>query len=246
MDSTGTKATHGGGIRVWDLPVRVFHWLLVLLLVGLWYTGAIGGVSLSYNGTIAGRDVMVFWGNMDIHMILGQAVLVLVGFRVLWGLVGSSTARFTAFVRGPRAVVAYVRALVRGDLPATVGHNPGGALVIVAMLGLLLVQGGLGLFANDDIFSQGPLASHVDKATSDQLTGLHRQVFPLLLALVVAHVAAILYYLARGKNLVRPMVTGRKPPDTLPPGATPPRLAPTWRALPVLAVAAAVVWWVVT
>ncbi|MGC2856906.1 cytochrome b/b6 domain-containing protein [Novispirillum sp. DQ9] len=235
-----------GWVRVWDLPTRLFHWTLVLLLILLWVSGEIGGLGLSYQGEVLGMPVNLLLGNMDIHMLLGQAVLALVLFRLIWGVVGSSTARFAGFVRGPRSLMAYVAAVARGEVPATTGHNPAGAVVILAMLTLLLVQGGLGLFANDDIFSEGPLAARVGKATSDALTVWHGQVFTVLLAVVALHVAAALYYLARGKNLIRPMVTGRKPADTVPPGDPEPRLASPWLALPVLAVAVAIVWAVVT
>jgi cytochrome b len=184
-------------------------------------------------------------GNMDLHMLFGQAVLALVLFRLMWGFVGSSTARFSSFVRGPRPVMEYVRAILRGQVPSTTGHNPAGAVVILVMLGLLLIQGSLGLFGNDDIFSQGPLAAKVSKATSDWLTVLHGQVFTLLLAVVAVHVAAALYYLVRGKNLIRPMITGRKPLGGVT-GDAAPRLVSPWRAVPVLAVAIGVVWAVVT
>lgn len=243
MSTSTTSRT--GWTRVWDLPTRLFHWTLVLLLVLLWVSGEIGGLSLSHQGEILGLKVSIFLGNMDIHMLLGQAVLVLVLFRLMWGVVGSSTARFTSFVRGPRSFLAYVAAVARGEVPATTGHNPAGAVVILVMLALLLVQGGLGLFANDDIFSQGPLADTVSKATSDTLTGLHGVVFTLILAVVALHVAAALYYLVRGKNLIRPMVTGRKPADLLAAGEPEPRMASPWLALPVLAAAVGIVWLVV-
>lgn len=233
-------------LRVWDLPTRLFHWGLVILLVLLFISGRFGGLSLVIDQEVLGYRVNVFMGNMDIHMLLGQTVLALVLFRLMWGFVGSSTARFSTFVRGPRSVGAYVRAVARGETPATTGHNPAGAVVILLMLGLLLVLGGLGLFGNDDIFSQGPLAGKVSKETSDRLTVLHSDVFHILLAVVVVHILAALYYLVRGKNLIRPMVTGRKQAEGVPAGEPAPVLVSPWRALPVLAVAAAVVWVVVT
>ncbi len=233
-------------LRVWDLPTRLFHWTLVVLLAALFVSGQFGGLSLVVDRQVLGMEVTIFLGNMDVHMLLGQAVLALVLFRLMWGVVGSSTARFTSFVRGPRPLMAYVGAILRGEVPATTGHNPAGALVILGMLGLLLVQGGLGLFGNDDIFSQGPLADKVGKDTSDRLTVLHGQVFLVLAGVVAVHIAAAFYYLVRGKNLIRPMVTGRKGADSLPPDAEPPRLVSPWRAVPVLAVAVAVVWVVVT
>ncbi|MFA7428950.1 MAG: cytochrome b/b6 domain-containing protein [Rhodospirillaceae bacterium] len=231
-------------LRVWDLPIRLFHWTLVILLVLLWVSGQFGVLSLVVDQEILGIKVNVFMGNMDLHMLLGQAVLALVLFRLMWGFVGSSTARFSSFVRGPRPVMEYVRSILRGDMPMTTGHNPAGALIILVMLGLLLFQGSLGLFGNDDIFSQGPLAAKVSKATSDRLTVVHGQVFYILLAVVAVHIAAALYYLVRGKNLIRPMITGRKAADGV--HADAPRLVSPWRAIPVLAVAVGVVWAVVT
>lgn len=243
--ATSRTTSRTGSVRVWDLPTRLFHWTLVLLLALLWFSGEVGGLSLTYQGEILGLPVSVFMGNMDVHMLLGQGVLVLVLFRLMWGVVGSSTARFSSFVRGPRSFLAYVGAVARGEVPATTGHNPAGALVILAMLALLLVQGGLGLFANDDIFSQGPLAAKVSKATSDALTGWHGLVFNAILTVVVLHIGAAVYYLVRGKNLIRPMVTGRKPAELMAAGDPAPRMASPWLALPVLAVAVGIVWLVV-
>lgn len=244
--ASSSTAARSASVRVWDLPTRLFHWSLVLCIALLWFSGEVGGLSLSYQGEVFGQSVSIFMGNMDVHMLLGQAVLTLALFRLLWGLVGSSTARFANFVRGPRSLFAYLSAVVRGEVPATTGHNPAGALVILAMLALLLVQGGLGLFANDDIFSQGPLADRVSKATSDALTGLHGLFFDAIVAVVVLHIGAAVYYLVRGKNLIRPMVTGRKPAELLADGDGEPRMASPWLALPVLAVAAGIVWAVVT
>lgn len=230
-------------VAVWDIPTRLFHWLLAGLIGLLWLSGEVGGLSvnapLPWGGTL-------FLGNMDIHMLLGEAVLILVVYRILWGLVGSSTARFGHFVRGPRAILAYVAAVARGETPLFTGHNPAGAVMIVVMLLALAVQAGLGLFANDDIFSEGPLAHLVDKDLSDTLTGLHGALFNGLVALVAVHVAAALYYGVRGKNLVRPMVTGRKPRQHLPPGAEGVRFVSPWRALVLLGVAGALVRAVVT
>lgn len=230
-------------IAVWDAPTRLFHWILVLLVALLWYSGEVGGLSvntpLPWGGTL-------FMGNMDVHMLLGEAVLTLVLFRILWGLAGSSTARFSEFVRGPKPVGAYLAAVARGETPLFTGHNPAGAAMILALLAVLAAQAGLGLFANDDIFSEGPLAKLVSKDTSDSLTGLHGALFNVLLALVALHVAAALYYVVRGKNLVRPMLTGRKPRYHLPADAPPVRFVSPWLALVFFALAWAAVWALVT
>jgi len=242
-DPNRSSAPSPQDVAVWDAPTRLFHWVLVLLIGLLWLSGEIGGLAINtplpWGGTL-------FLGNMDLHMLLGEAVLALVLFRVLWGLVGSSTARFSEFVRGPAPVGAYLRAVTRGETPLFTGHNPAGALMILALLAVLATQAGLGLFANDDIFSEGPLAHLVSKETSDSLTGLHGAVFNVLLALVALHVAAALYYVIRGKNLVRPMLTGRKPRAQLPADAQPVRFASPLLALALLAVSGAAVWALVT
>ena len=177
-------------IKVWDLPIRIFHWSLVITLCVSAYTGLTGGFT-----------------EMDIHMQSGMVALALVAFRIGWGVLGSHYARFTQFVRGPRAVLQSIRAPV--DAP---GHSPLGALSIVALLVSLLVQISTGLFANDDIFTEGPLASWVTYETSRQLTAIHETNIWILGGLIALHLSAISYYeLRRGKRLILAMVTGRQP-----------------------------------
>ena len=210
-------------VTVWDLPTRLFHWSLVILIGLAWYFGETGAMR---------------W-----HMLCGQTILVLVLFRLCWGFLGSQTARFSDFVKGPGAALSYGRALLSGRSPAVVGHNPLGGLMVVALLLFILIQASTGLFANDDIFSEGPLADQVSKATSDQLTKLHKANFIVVGVLVLLHIAAALFYLLVKKdNLIRPMVTGRK---LLDPAQAPGLRHPLW-ALVVLAVAAALVWQLVT
>ncbi len=180
-------------IRIWDLPTRIVHWLLVIHIPILWWT--------------AEQELI------EQHMLAGQVVLGLLIFRLIWGFFGSSTARFSSFVRGPRAIADYLA----GRSEYRIGHNPLGALSVVAMLGLLLVQVGLGLFASDeDGLYSGPLAHLVSVDLSEQLTELHELAFWLLLAVIALHVAAILFYLAvKRDNLLAPMVVGtREAPDT--------------------------------
>jgi cytochrome b len=226
-------------VAVWDLPVRLFHWGLVVLLALLWLTGEIGGLDLDLPLPGGG----IFLANMDLHMLLGQTVLALVIFRVLWGLVGSTTARFATFVRGPAAVMAYLKAIAHGQLPQATSHNPAGALMVLLLLGLLIAQTGTGLFASDDIFSQGPLAHLVSSDTSALLTRIHGLLFYLLLAASAIHVAAVIYYLLRGKNLIGAMITGRKPASSISPeDPTPVRMASPWLALLLLMLAGLAVW----
>lgn len=175
-------------IRIWDLPLRLFHWMLALAVTGAMISGQIGG------------NLMIWHGRLGI-LIAG-----LLGFRLAWGLVGSTHARFASFVRGPGAIIAYLRGEWRG-----LGHNPLGALSVLGMLTALGLQTAGGLFGNDDIAFQGPLYALVSKDTSDWLSGLHRKGFWLILLLVLTHLGAIVFYLrVHRDNLVRPMITGRK------------------------------------
>lgn len=211
-------------IPVWDLPVRLFHWLLVLLLGCSWVTGEME------------------W--MDWHFYSGYAVLVLVLFRILWGFAGSAPARFADFVRGPAAILAYLRTLPARRAGVFAGHNPLGGLSVLLILLCVLLQALTGLFANDDVLYEGPLYRHVSKALSDTLTTVHKWNFEVLLVLAAVHVAAIVYYFAwKSENLVKPMVTGRK---RLPAGTARPQMASAWRALVLFLACAAAVAFVVT
>jgi cytochrome b len=217
----GNERQGGIDVPVWDLPVRLFHWLLVALLGFSWWSAENG--------------------HMDWHMRSGYAVLALVLFRIVWGFVGSTTARFVDFVRGPAEVLAHLRQLLARDAPPHVGHNPLGGLSVVLMLAVVMVQAASGLFASDDILTEGPLYRYVSGATAEWLTSIHRANFDLLLALVVIHVAAIAFYrLYTRQDLVAPMVTGRK---RLAAGTPIPRLgmrSPLLAALVLVACAAVV------
>lgn len=176
-------------IRLWDLPTRLFHWSLVLAVAGAMVTIKLGS------------DWMAW------HERFGLLVVGLLTFRVIWGLVGSTYARFAHFVRGPGAIRAYLRGQWQG-----VGHNPLGALSVLALLGLFGFQAVTGLFANDDIAFNGPLYRLVSSDWSDTLSGWHRQTEWFLYALVALHVLAVVFYTRVKKdNLVKPMITGRKP-----------------------------------
>jgi cytochrome b len=215
-------------VRIWDLPVRLVHWALVVLLAFSWWSAE--------------------QGHMDWHMRSGYALLTLVLFRVVWGFVGSTHARFADFVTGPRALAAHLRALPSRDSPAHAGHNPLGGLSVVLMLAAVLVQVCTGLFASDDILVEGPLYRHVSGATSEWLTAVHDANFDLLLVLVAVHVAAIVFYrVFKRQDLIGPMLSGRK---RLPRGSAPDaahvRTAGPVRALAVLASCAGAVWLLVT
>jgi cytochrome b len=177
--------------RVWDLPVRLVHWLLVLGIAGSYATHKLGVEYFRY------------------HLWCGYLVMVLVPFRILWGFVGTRHARFTSFVRGPRATLAYLRGAGR---PATPGHNPLGAWMVVFLLAALLAQGVTGLFANDEIFNTGPLYGYVSDGTSLTLTSWHRCLFEWIEVAVALHLLAVLgHRLLAGHDLIGPMFSGRKP-----------------------------------
>lgn len=185
------KVADGGvltRVRVWDLPLRLFHWSLVAAVSVAIVSGEIGG------------DLM------DIHAKAGLTILALLAFRLVWGCIGSTHARFLNFVPTAASLRAYLRGRWHGH-----GHSPLGALAVLALLALLAAQAGTGLFGSDDIAFTGPLYGWVEEALALRLTGMHRQLANVLLALVALHIAAILVYLLVKKvNLVKPMLTGWK------------------------------------
>lgn len=175
-------------IRVWDLPTRLFHWSLVAAVTVAVITGELGGDWMEWHGRA------------------GLAIVGLVTFRLVWGFVGSTHARFLNFAPSASRLRAYLRGRWKGH-----GHNPLGALSVFALLALLGAQAATGLFGNDDIAFNGPLAALVDEALSTRLTGWHQKLAYLLLTVMALHIAAILVYLGLKKdNLVKPMVTGWK------------------------------------
>lgn len=220
---TATREKHRRELRVWDLPIRLFHWALV---------AAVAVAILS-----AELDVLA------VHMLAGETVLVLVLFRLVWGVVGSQTARFAEFVKGPEAIRDYLkRSRAGGEAAFTLGHNPLGALMVIALLLMLLVQAGSGLFTSDDILVDGPLVPLASGATVGLLSSLHRLLANGIFVLIGLHVVAVLFYLLVKKdNLIRPMLTGRK---SLPARlvVTEPRRASAALALAILAGSAGLVF----
>ncbi len=214
------------GYKVWDLPVRLFHWSLVGLVCLSVYTGLTGGLT-----------------EMDLHMKSGVAILSLVVFRIVWGTVGGTHARFGDFIKGPGAVAEHIgKELLSGAPSQSIGHNPLGGWMVVFLLALLLFLAGTGLFANDDIFTEGPLAAKVAKATSDRLTTFHHWAGNILFGLVGLHVLAVFgYLLIKKENLIRPMVTGRKPIQQ---GVSEGRYGSPFLALPIWGgIAGLLAWW---
>ena len=215
-------------VRVWDLPTRLFHWVLALAAVGSVISAKIGGAAMVW------------------HFRFGFVVFTLLAFRLLWGLVGGRWSRFASFIYAPATVLRYLRGQVRAGEHLEVGHNPLGSFSVFALLALLAVQVGTGLVADDEIANLGPLNRFVSGATALGATAWHKRWGQgLILVLVVLHVGAILYYLWRKRiNLVRPMVSGDKP---LPAGtpASADGLPQRLLALLLLALCAGMVSWVV-
>jgi cytochrome b len=179
-------------VNVWDIPTRLTHWLLVVLLGFSWWS--------------ANAD-QLGW-----HRYSGYAILTLVLFRVYWGFVGSSTARFREFARGPIAVARYARSLFARKSVVAIGHNPMGGWSVLLLLALLLMQVGLGLFAVDvDGIESGPLAQWVSFETGRAAAKLHHRVFNVLLTFAALHIMAVLYYqLFKRHALISAMFSGVK------------------------------------
>ena len=212
-------------LRIWDGPTRVMHWLLVVLIAVCWWTGI--------------QDQLQW------HLYAGYAILWIVLLRLYWGFVGSSTARFAHFVRGPRHMLDYARTLHHRDSAHSYGHNPLGAISVLVMLGVVLAVVGLGLFAVDvDGLYSGPLSSFVSFRTGRHLAHLHYQWFEYLLVVIALHLAAVVfYYVYKRQNLVFPMISGSK---TVPgPVEKELQTAPFWRLAVGAAIASAIVWMVV-
>lgn len=190
-------------IRVWDLPIRLFHWSLVLLIAAAVITEKIGG------------DTIVW------HFRCGYAALTLVLFRIVWGLIGTAYARFSSFIYAPASIIEYAKNLKKDVREKYLGHNPLGSLSVFALLGIVLVQACSGLFANDDIAHEGVLAKFVSKGLSDKFTWFHAEVSANLVYLFISlHLVAVAYYHFRKKqNMIKPMITGDKFTDMDAPSA---------------------------
>jgi cytochrome b len=199
---------------IWDLPVRAFHWLTVVLVLACYVTWRLN------------------W--MDWHTWAGEALLALLIFRLLWGLFGSDTARFARFVATPTHALAHLRHLLRREPDRSIGHNPAGGWMVLVMLGLLIGQALSGLYINNDIADDGPFTELVAAPVANAISALHTIFWDLLLAAIGLHLLAILTYAAaKGHNLLRPMITGRKHfPEPLPP----PHIGHSWLAVLLLAI----------
>lgn len=205
-------------VKLWDVSVRLIHWGMALLIPAMWWTAE--------------------EGELEWHRRLGLTLMALILFRLVWGFIGSDPARFVHFVRGPRAIGDYLV----GRTPAPLGHNPLGALSVVAMLALIAAQLSLGLIAQDEYgLVSGPLNHLVSAETGEWATEIHELLFDAIVAVAALHIASVLYYeLIRRSNLIGPMLTGRK---AVPAGTAVPRRAGVGAVIAALAIAAVVTGW---
>ncbi|MDR3422988.1 MAG: cytochrome b/b6 domain-containing protein [Xanthobacteraceae bacterium] len=192
-------------VLIWDAPTRIFHWLTAVLVLAAYITWRLD------------------W--MDWHAKAGDAVLMLAGFRLLWGFFGSETARFSRFLASPRTALHHLTHILRREPDRQAGHNPAGGWMVLLLLALLFGETLSGLYVANDVADQGPLTELVPARIANTITALHWIFWDALLAAVALHVLAILAYAAaKGQNLVKPMITGRKslPPDVSRPGIASP------------------------
>jgi cytochrome b len=220
-------------VRVWDAPVRLFHWTLVVLLVVSYFSGRAGGD----------------W--MKLHFWSGYAILTLLLFRIAWGLVGSTTARFSHFVKGPAAWFVYLRSFVTGRQTYDVGHNPVGGIMVLVLILAVLAQATAGLFSADTDLGtvNGPLANTIADKWVDRLTAFHKFWVNILIYLAALHIlAAITYLVLKRQNLIGSMFTGHKPLHHVAEAgkpAPPLRFASGRLAISLLIAAAAIVYFCV-
>lgn len=186
-------------VRIWDLPTRLFHWALVVCIVGAYLSVKLGGLYMEW------------------HVRFGCIALGLIIFRLVWGFIGPRYARFATFVRGPKVLAKYLK----GAAPPA-GHNPLGALSVIALLAVIGFQATTGLFATDDIMTQGPLFAHVSESTASLLTSWHKFNEWIIIGLIALHLLAVAWYaIVRRKRLVRAMIVGDVEAKSVPPGTEP-------------------------
>lgn len=191
MSNNDQVSSEQKSVKIWDIYIRLFHWLLVVCII----------ISV----------VSVRMDKMDVHFISGHVILALLTFRILWGLIGSRTARFVNFIRGPKTILSYLRDPNSKEFKSTVGHSPVAALSVIALIVVIGVQVATGLISDDEILLQGPLAKYVSGELSYQATWFHAINAKFIIGLVILHLLAIaFYYTLRKDNLVVPMITGSK------------------------------------
>ena len=225
-------------VKVWDLPTRLFHALIILLVGMQWWTGE------NLDKTVVAGG----WDPFILHVWSGCSILALVLFRIVWGFAGSTSSRFSHFLKGPGAMVRYLRGMVSRNAPHAAGHNPVGGIWVMVMLGFLLALPLMGLFATDEDLMgagpAGPFADLVDESTADTMAHWHHEAWKIFMIVFLIHIAAALFYLlVKRQNLIGAMITGRDNAQ----GAETLRFRPLWLALVIFAIAggavgAAVAW----
>jgi len=219
-------------VKLWDFPVRLFHWALVIAIVTAWWTN---------------RQVMI-----DIHAIAGYSVLTLVLFRIIWGFVGSSNARFTDFLTGPKHVIGYLQKVPKGSMAdlTYAGHNPAGGWMVAVLILLVGVQAVSGLFASEDtfLFFDGPLVAYVSSDVASTMNWIHHTNINLIYGAVGLHVfAAVFYLVVKRENLIRAIVIGtRQVPAELAGRFAKIRFASPFLGVAILIVCGLLVWGGVT
>ena len=215
-------------VVAWDLYTRLFHWLLVILVVSAWFTAEFGDLEMNW------------------HKRVGYAIFVLLVFRILWGIFGSSTARFRGFIYSPSKVISYSKSFRKDSSDKYLGHNPAGGWMVLLLLFNIFLQLGTGLFATDELFANGPLSDYINEALSRKFTFIHELNFIALMVFITLHISAVLMYLLfRKENLIKPMINGKKPVKDYK-DVNEANIAPLWLALICLTIAVLVVSLVIT
>ncbi|MCL1090015.1 cytochrome b/b6 domain-containing protein [Shewanella profunda] len=212
-------------VKVWDLPTRIFHWAMVMLMGLLWWSADAG--------------------EMQWHQIFAYSLLGLIAFRLLWGFVGSDTSKFSHFIYHPKIAFKYLKEVRTRGVSVVLGHNPIGGYMVVVLIAVISLQLVTGLFATDDIFTEGPLYSYVSSDTSAFMTWLHKTNFNLILLLSIIHILAVIIHAIKGDKLVGAMLTGYKKlprPELSSNEQVNPMFKSEWIALVLFAVLAAVIF----
>jgi len=215
-------------VKIWDVPVRIFHWSLVTLFIAAYVTNLLGPNYFNY------------------HLWAGYGIIVLVVFRILWGFVGTYHARFFNFVRTPVATTKYALSVLKKKDVHYLGHNPLGAVMVVALLLAILVQAVTGLFSNDEIINLGPLYGYINDELSLKLTSIHRQLFYWIAGAIFLHIAAVLFHVwFKRDNIVKAMFTGKKNTDEL---AEEKSISSSriWLAIIIVAIVIAALVWIIS
>ena len=222
------KTPNAKTVKIWDLPVRIFHWSLVILFVAAYVTNSLGSEYFTY------------------HLWTGYAMIVLVSFRILWGLVGTYHARFINFIRNPITTTKYAVSFLKKTEKHYAGHNPLGAIMVVILLLGILVQAVTGLFTNDEILNVGPLYAYVTDELSLKLTSLHRQIFYWILGAIVLHILAVAFHVwFKRDNIIKAMFTGKKNAEGLE-GEPTIKSSRIWLAIIIVVALALVLAWVIS